>query len=600
MGPLIVSWACSVTAQKARVERTGRIALGKVFGERQGQSTGRTFSGNVLQLRKRAGRPADTFVRPMQIHTLPYSATHRFSPLVLDLLANDPGLREHYTHLPSLEGLMEAAASRSFSREARSTLCHVLQQQYNDVPKHAKLQANLERLAQADCLTITTGHQLCLFGGPLYVPFKILNIIRLAERSTSERNGKPVVPIFWMATEDHDRAEIDHTWFKGKKVVWPGEAEGAVGRMRLDGIERVVEEAVGSLGAGEHAQAMEELIRECYRPEYTLARATRLLVNSLFGRFGVICLDGDDPELKRLFIPAMQEELINQVGQRSVSYANEKLQDRYKVQAHAREINLFYLSPQVRSRIELKDDRFVVLDGGPTFTLDGLLEELNSHPERFSPNVLLRPVYQETVLPNVCYVGGGGELAYWLQLRWLFQGLQVPMPAILLRTSAAFISGKHLRQWKELGLSLEELFAPVSETASLVAKRTATFDIDMKAEQEQLKALYHGLLERTAIIDPNLQGSIEARRSSAMHGIDRIGKGFLRAAKREQSTALGRIEKIHAAVFPGGGLQERRDNILPDLAAFGLNYLDELLQILDPMANEFTVVEEASADLVEE
>ena len=536
----------------------------------------------------------------MQIHTLPYAATQRFAPLVLDLLANDPGLREHYTHRPTLEGLMEAASSRTFSRDARSTLCQVLQQQYGDLPMHAKVQENLAHLAKDNCLTITTGHQLCLFGGPLYVPFKILNIVRLAEQLTKERNGKPVVPVFWMATEDHDRAEIDHTWFNGKKVVWPGEAGGAVGRMRLDGIEKVVEEAVSMLGAGEHTQAMAELIRECYRPEYTLAKATRLLVNSLFGRFGVICLDGDDPELKRLFIPAMQEELINQVGQRSVSYANEKLQDRYTVQAHARELNLFYLSPQKRSRIELDGDRFVVLDGGPTFTLDGLLEELNSHPERFSPNVLLRPVYQETVLPNVGYVGGGGELAYWLQLRWLFQGLQVPMPAILLRTSAAFISRKHMDQWKELGLSLEELFAPVSETASLVAKRTATFDIDMNAEQEQLKALYNGLLERTAVIDPNLQGSIEARRSSAMHGLERIGNGFLHAAKREQSTALGRIEKIHAAVFPGGGLQERRDNILPDLAAFGTNYLDELLRMLDPMTNEFTVVEVASAGLVVE
>ena len=540
--------------------------------------------------------PTDTFVRPMRIHTLPYSATERFSPLVLDLLANDPGLREHYTYRPTLEGLMEAASSRTFSHEARSTLCHVLQRQYRDVPMHAHVQANLERLAQDDCLTITTGHQLCLFGGPLYVPFKILNIVRLAERLTQERsalqrNGKPVVPVFWMATEDHDRAEIDHTWINGKKVVWTGETGGAVGPMLLVGIESVVEEAVRLLGAGEHAQAMAELIRDCYRPQYTLAQATRLFVNSLFGRFGVICLDGDDPELKRLFIPAMQEELINQVAQRSVSYANEKLQDRYKVQAHAREINLFYLTPKKRSRIETDGDRFTVLDGGPTFTLDELLNELNSHPERFSPNVLLRPVYQETVLPNVGCVGGGGELAYWLQLRWLFQGLQVPMPATLLRTSAAFISEKHLRQWKELGLSLEELFAPMSDVASMAAAGQATFDTGILAEQDDLKAFYDALLERAKTIDPGLKGSVEARRARSMHGLDRIGKGFLRAAKREQSTALGRIENIHAAVFPGGGLQERRENILPDLAAFGPNYLDELLRILDPLANVFTVVE---------
>lgn len=533
----------------------------------------------------------------MRIHTLPYAATQRFSPLVLDLLGNAPGLREHYSFTPSLSGLMEAASSRTFTEEARSTLCHVLHRQYRDVPMHAKVQENLAHLAQEDCLTITTGHQLCLFGGPLYVPFKILNIIRLAKRLTQERNGKPVVPIFWMATEDHDRAEIDHTWINGKKVSWPGEAGGAVGPMLLEGIEKVVADAVSMLGAGEQAQAMAELITACYRPHHTLAQATRLFMNSLFGRFGVVCLDGDDPELKRLFIPAMQEELINQVGQRTVSYANEKLQDRYKVQAHAREINLFYLTPQKRSRIDVDGDHYTVLDGGPTFTLDELLNELNTHPERFSPNVLLRPVYQETVLPNVGYVGGGGELAYWLQLRWLFQGLQVPMPAILLRTSAAFISAKHMKRWQELDLTTEDLFAPVASTATMVAERQASFATGVDAERDQLKAFYDALLERAAAIDPTLRGAVEARRASAMHGVDRLGKGFLRAAKREQATALDRIATIHEAVFPGGGLQERRDNILPDLAAFGTAYLDELLRILDPLANVFTVVEEAAVPL---
>lgn len=528
----------------------------------------------------------------MRTFKLPYADTHRFSPVVLDYLSGEAALAEMYAHPPTLQGLVQAARQRTFPAAHRTVLCNVLRDQYRGIDIAPEVRANLAALAQDDALTITTGHQLCLFTGPLYVPFKILNTVRAAAGLSAALNGRPVVPVFWMATEDHDRAEIDHAWVNGTKVQWPGAAAGAVGRMPLAGIEAVVDQAMALLGPGAGAGEVEELVRRCYRPEHTLAQATRLFVNGLFGRFGVVCLDGDDPDLKRLFVPVLQEELINQVTQRTVAYADAKLNGRYALQAHARDINLFHLRAGQRARITLAEDRYQVLDGGPSFDLDAVLQASEQRPQDFSPNVLLRPVYQETVLPNVAYIGGGGELAYWLQLKWLFLGMRVPMPVLLLRTSAAFLSSKHVDRWKGMGLQVKDLFAPLDPLKARVAADKASFRTDTDAETAALDAFYAGLLARATEADATLQGAVEARRLQALRGVESIRKGLVRAAKRQQDVALTRMDAVHAALFPGGGLQERKDNILPLLAARGTAYLDQLLEQLDPLDPRFTLVVE--------
>lgn len=528
----------------------------------------------------------------MQAHSIPLGATGRFAPVVLDYLSGVPEVRNLVEHAPDLDGLRKAAATRAFTAAQRTVLVQALKHQYAGLEPGAATQVQWEALAQEGTLTVTTGHQLCLFGGPLYVPFKILNVVRLARRLTREL-GRPVVPIFWMATEDHDRAEIDHTWLNGRRVQWPGHAAGPVGRMLLHDMDAVLAQAAPLLGAGAHAAELRELLHAAYRPDRTLAEATRHFVHALFGRFGVVCVDGDDPALKRLFVPHMREEVLHQVAQRAVAHANTQLARNYAVQAHAREINLFHLCPGHRRRMVQEGEGYRVLDGGPQWTAEELLHELEAHPEDFSPNVLLRPVYQETILPNIAYVGGGGELAYWLQLRWLFHALQVPMPVVMLRTSAGFLPAKHLRQWEGLGLSLPELFAPLQDMQARVAAARVPFATELTAEREQLRAFYADLAARAAAADPSLKASAEAHATRAMHGLDRFGKALLRSAKRREANALGRMQRVHDAFLPGGGLQERRESILPWLAAHGEGFLDQLLEQLDPLEPSFTLFEEA-------
>lgn len=519
---------------------------------------------------------------------IPYADTRRFSTLVTDYLAGEAGLRELHVHPPGREGLRNAAEARTFAAEDRLVLTTALAAQYEGTAMQPAVRDSLAALRRPDALTVTTGHQLCLFGGPLYVAFKILNVVRLARELTSDL-GRPVLPVFWMATEDHDRAEIDHTWINGTRVHWAGHAAGPVGQMPLHDIDAALAEATALLGDGAHAPALRDLLYAAYRPDRTLAQATRHFVNALFGRFGVLVVDGDDPALKQRFVPHMLEELLNQVAQRSVAHANTQLEQRHAVQAHARGINLFHLCPGHRRRIVQEGEGYRVLDGGPSWSADQLLHELEAHPEDFSPNVLLRPVYQETILPNIAYVGGGGELAYWLQLRWLFHALRVPMPAVLLRTSAGFLSAKHLRQWEELGLTSTDLFAPLDLTKAHVAATRVAYSIDIAPERERLQAFYADLAARAAAADPGLKASAEAHATRALHGLERFGKALLRSAKRREADALARMDRVHDAFFPGGGLQERRENILPLLAAHGEGFLDGLLQDLDPLSGSFTV-----------
>lgn len=521
-------------------------------------------------------------------HAIPYRDTARFSAIVMGYLDGTDALRELYVHRPDRKGV-EAAAQRAYDPSIRAVLSDVLEDQYAGMAVDPAVRHNLTALRQQGTMTVTTGHQLCLFTGPLYVPFKVLNVIRLArEFSTPSR---PVVPVFWMATEDHDRKEIDHAWINGTQVEWPGSGSGAVGGMVLEGITKVLDEVEAALGDGPHREEALALLRACYQESATLAQATRRLLNALFGRYGLVVLDGDDPRIKRVFAPAMQEELLNEVTIRSVAYANDRM-GSHAPQAHAREINLFHLSPGRRSRIERSGDRYRVLDGGPEFDLDGLLAELGAHPEKFSPNVLLRPLYQETILPNIAYVGGGGEIAYWLQLRWLFQALRVPMPVLLLRTSAAILRGKDMAQWRELGLDPADLFADPDAVRGRVAAARSAFSTDLSSEREQLRILFDRIAGRVKAADATLEGAARSAEQRTMKAVSHLEDKLLRSAKRQQETDLKRVDGILGRLFPGGVLQERQENFLTWYASAGAAFFDELIASLDPLDPVFSVLEE--------
>lgn len=521
-----------------------------------------------------------------------YADTRRFSRLVLDHVGGDPFLDDFRHYPPTLQGLRDAAAKRAFPSVRRASLVQALRAQYGSIPLGEAVQRSLDLLQRNDALTVTTGHQLCLFLGPQYVTFKLLNAVRLAHQLSTVLN-RPVVPVFWMATEDHDRAEIDHAWIDGAKVHWPGASAGAVGRMPLEGIGAALEEAERMLGDTAGARDLAALLRDCYAPQRSLAEATRRFAHALFGRYGLVVADGDDRALKQHFVPVLREELINGIAQRAVAFADERLGVRYGPQAHARAINVFHLRPGHRARIERQGDHFQVLNGGPRFTLEELLLDLELRPQDYSPNVLLRPVYQEVVLPNIAYIGGGGELAYWMQLRWLFDAVRVPMPAVLLRNSAQLVPASMESLRNKLGLEVTDLFAEAHDLENRVARAAAGITTDVAEERALVEAAMERLARRATAVDPTLMAHVAAASGRMQKLLSEAAKRMDRAVRRRESIQVDRARRLLAGLFPGAGLLERRESILPWIAAYGPGFLDELLEALDPLDSRFTVLTEA-------
>lgn len=526
-------------------------------------------------------------MRHMQRLALPYSATGQFKPIVLDYLQDEPKVHPFRVWPFNRAASEKALTARHFDPRKRTIVIAAIRRQYDGLSIPPQVEEHLQRLAEPDTYTVTTGHQLCLFGGPLFVLFKILNTVRLArELSTPQRT---VVPVFWMASEDHDLAEVDHVFLRGTLVHWPAGTTGAVGRMPLSMIDEVVSRAIALLGDGSGAAEIAGILRSAYQDGKTLAQATRIFIDGLFGRFGVVVVDGDDPTLKRLFAPLMQEELLNEVVARSVHYAEQQMPVEYAPQAHAREVNLFHLSPGRRARLVREGDGFRAMDGGPAFSTQELLDHLERSPEAFSPNVLLRPLYQESVLPNTAYVGGGGEVAYWLQLRWLFQAFQVPMPVVCLRTSALFLQAGTQERIKALGLDVEDLFRPTPVVDKKVALALASFPTSLENERTALERFYQNIADRAPQAGPTFQRSVMSARTRAAHGLDHLEQRLIRTAKKEQSVALGRYHKLREGIFPGGVLQERHDGFLTLLADHGTGVMDELIEALDPFEKKFSV-----------
>src|SRR5690606_30388230 len=280
----------------------------------------------------------------------------------------------------------------------------------------------------------------------------------LAKQLKSQYPACDFVPIYWMATEDHDFDEINFFNFKGKKFRWDRESGGPVGRMDTSGLDEVLRLFAMELGDGTNAEKIRELFENAYPNNTNLADATRYLANALFGQHGLVILDADSAELKRIFIPYMQRELIHQIAYNSVTTSIERLQN-YNIQVNPREINLFYIEDHIRERIVFQDGGYIINNTDIRFNTAEILAELEKHPEKFSPNVITRPLYEEVLLPNLCYIGGGGEIAYWLELKAYFDQMDVTFPILLVRSSVLLATSKQASKADRLNLSWADLFS---------------------------------------------------------------------------------------------------------------------------------------------
>jgi bacillithiol biosynthesis cysteine-adding enzyme BshC len=529
----------------------------------------------------------------MSVHHIPFSATGYFSKLICDYLDEKPELSEFYGNFPDVAGFKNQLESKktAFSAPSRQLLSDALKQQYINTIISDEAAQNLELLLNENTFTVTTGHQLNIFTGPLYFLYKIVTAINLADRLKKEFPQQNFVPVYWMATEDHDFEEIQYFNVDNTKISWNTKSGGAVGRLKTSGFDAVFNEFSSILGTSKNADALRELFKNAYLKNDNLAEATRFLVNELFGVYGLVIVDGDDVKLKKQFAPFVKQELLQNTSFDIVSKTDQLLSAEYKIQVNPREINLFYLKDALRERIIFEKNHFTINNTNLTFSEHEMMKEVEEHPERFSPNVIMRPLYQEIVLPNLAYIGGGGELAYWFQLKNYFNALNVPFPILVLRNSALLATKKQMHKLEKLNILVTEIFSKQETLIANVVKEYSEIKIDFSVQKNTLQQQFSALKELAKKTDSTFLGAVNAQEKKQLNGLDNLEKRLLQAQKRKLSGVVDRIKEVQNELFPSQSLQERNQNFSAFYKLMGADLIPTLLKNTDPLKFEFTVIE---------
>ena len=515
-----------------------------------------------------------------------------FSALINDYLDQKESVQPLYhrfSNIDNFEAQIEEKKSNFNDSTKRDVLVSVLEAQYDKSNTSNATLSNIRLLSHSNTFTITTGHQLNLFSGPLYFLYKIIATINLTNELQLKYPKNNFVPVYWMATEDHDFEEINYLNFKGKKFCWNRESTGPVGRLSTEGLSDFIAIFSSELGNSTHAETLKKLFKEAYLDHNNLANATRHLVNALFGEYGLVIIDGDNAILKKQFIPYIKEELLQQTGYKKVTETIQHF-DSYPIQVNPREINLFYIEDNLRERIVFEDGQYKVNQTQRHFTEQELLAEVDNHPEKFSPNVVMRPLYQEVILPNLAYIGGGGEIAYWLELQSYFEAVNVTFPILVVRNSVVLATEKQLKKGTNLGLNWSDLFKKQTDLINDKTKQLSEFSIDLSILKEQLQQQFKTLYEITTKTDRSFEGAVKAQEVKQIKGLEQLEKRLLKAQKRKLEDVLTRITALQNELFPNQSLQERQANFSEFYLENGNELITQLVAKIEPLSTHFAIV----------
>ncbi len=526
----------------------------------------------------------------MLLQKISYQKISYFSSLICEYLKEKKTIKPFYNRFPKLENFEQQIQEKAsfFSTNTRVVLSKTIQKQYANTPTSIATQKNLKLLQQHNTFTITTGHQLNLFTGPLYFLYKIITTINLCEELRKKYPKQNFVPIYWMATEDHDFLEINYFNFKEKKIEWQRNNNGAVGEFTTTGLQKVFTEFSLKLGLGKNAEMLKNLFKNAYINHTNLADATRYLANELFGEYGLVSIDANNKELKQLFVPYVKQELLQQTTHQKVSETIANFP--YKIQVNPRKINLFYIKKELRERIIFDKGKYHVNNTNISWTKKEILQHLTEKPERFSPNVLLRPLLQEIILPNLCYIGGGGELAYWMELKSTFKTFKVPFPMLLLRNSALIITKKQHDKLKKINLNISDLFLSKSDLETKKIKELSVLTINFSTQKEALKKQFKNLYAIAKKTDKSFLGAVAAQEKKQLNGLDTLEKRLLKAEKNKNRAILKQITNLQNELFPKQNLQERKINFSTLYLMYGKNLIPSIKENLNPLLGKFSLL----------
>jgi bacillithiol biosynthesis cysteine-adding enzyme BshC len=505
-------------------------------------------------------------------------------------LNGEEDLRSFYQHPVSVDGIKAAIKQRQQAPEHRNLLVQELRSQYAGITLTDLQERNLTDLANENTFTICTAHQPNIFTGHLYFIYKILHTIKLSQTLKVQMPESNFVPLFYMGSEDADLDELGHININGEKLEWKTNQTGAVGRMKVDkALIEIIERISQEISVLQYGKDLVQLFKSAYTIGTSIQQATLVLVNELFKSYGLLVLIPDNANLKRPFNDIVKRELTQKFSHPIVNRTTLELGKNYKVQATGRDINLFYLVDNLRERITASKGKFQV--SSFEWTEEEMLNEVDEHPERFSANVILRGVFQEMILPNIAFIGGGGEIAYWLELKNLFQACDVPFPVLVLRNSFLLVEKSERQLIEKLRIDLTDVFKPEFVLADELVKRETNLQLSIENELAELQELYKKLQIIASDVDVSLSDHALNLQKKAEKSLNELEKKMLRAEKKKFDASLRQLKKLKNRLFPNNNLQERIDNFAPYYARYGNEWIEKICDASQTFEQQFCIIE---------
>jgi bacillithiol biosynthesis cysteine-adding enzyme BshC len=546
----------------------------------------------------------------VKAHCLPFSQIPHTTRLFTDFLTYSPKVKPFYPRPPYLsevlknDWLKEEAASRGYDSSRRQSVATILERQNKSWEASPKTLGNIERLRKG-AAAVVTGQQVGLFGGPMFAIYKAITAVKLAEDATAA--GVDAVPVFWLATYDHDLAEVNHVYIPGadgalQTLTTPShDVPGAqVSAVRLgDEILPVVEQAAALLGDNEATR----FLRESYRPGETLGTAFARLYAKLFAEWGVILLDASDGDLHRVAQPIYREaieraeELESALLKRGEALEAAGYHQQVKVTSSS--VLVFTMHNGARTPIHRRGNggsaEFVIGADANAEKISQaeLVGRIDSTPEQFSPNVLLRPIVEDFLLPTLAYTGGAAETAYFAQAGPVYEILLGHVTPIVPRYSATLVEPKIQRLLERHGIGMTDVFSGAEGLRRRLAARNlpedlqAAFDVARKSFDANLASIK----EKLAKLDRTLVDAAETSGSKMQHQLEKLQTQAARA-EAQKSELVGRhADALSQALYPDKGLQERGIAGIYFVARYGRDLLHQLHDALQPDCHDHQVLE---------
>ena len=541
----------------------------------------------------------------MKSHCLSFSQIPHTTRLFVDFLAYSPTVQPFYPRSPYFaEWMKEEAADISYDSVRREQVAGILERQNQSWGASAKTLSNLERLRKG-AAAVVTGQQVGLFGGPMFALYKALTAVKLADEASAA--GIEAVPIFWLATYDHDLAEVNHVALPAADgtlqvlATSSHDVAGApVSAVRLDPeIAGVVEQAVGLLGESEAA----EFLKECYRAGETLGSAFARLYTRIFAEWGVIVLDASDPELARVSAP-MYRAAVERAAELSSALlqqgsALEAAGYHQQVKVTESSVLLFTTRNGARVPIHRREQAGVeefVIDGeaaGEKLSRADLISQIEAHPEQFSPNVLLRPIVQDYLLPTLAYTGGAAEAAYFGQAAAIYKSLSGRVTPVVPRFSATVVEPKVQRLLEKHALAVTDVFAGPEELRREIASHSLPADLQaaFDAARESFDANFGAVKDKLEKLDRTLVDAAETSRSKMQHQLEKLYAQAARAEAQKGELVTRHAAHLSASLYPDKGLQERAIGGIYFLARYGKEFLHELYAVIHTDCHDHQILE---------